>query len=524
MGKKINIAITLPEQFSIRNFLFTDVWNELAQNDGANFFLLSDRSEVAGEIKERAVPHIQWKYPERSANKKQLVKSILNTHPLSRIKWMCLTHLHRHYLYDSLIYRFFAINNLSNYKVRQAYSKSEQERRKYSFDYRLGEAAGFPFPRSQYFYSKLYNLYYDSINTVYKEDLEFLDGLNLDLFVFGRLYMPNTAYWMRMLKHLRIPTMGIVSSWDHPTSKGPIVKGLHRVIIETQRMKDEVNQLHGIDEDRLLMTGKVHMDIYKDASIIKHREDFLKELKIPISNKIITFGTNAKGLKEHEVSVAEHLANEIQQGKYGDTTLIIRTHPQDVDWQTDFGILSAPPKVICLNACSFGYQYTDKLDGGNADRIFLCNLMKHSNVVIQSRSSLALDAIAFDRPVISIGFDGDLKRQQSDSFIWEYVYEHFKPIVKARASALVGSYSSLTEYINLYLEDPTIHHEGRQQVREQMIEPFDGCSCKRLVSFISTCADQAVDGGFSEANWNYTGLGDISWHKRQGCSVEEYVV
>ena len=119
-----------------------------------------------------------------------------------------------------------------------------------------------------------------------------------------------------------------------------------------------------------------------------------------------------------------------------------------------------------MSASSFGQT---REDGGSAEQdiIFLANLMKHSDVVIQSRGSLALDAIAFDTPVISIGFDGDCVRLPEDSFLWEYAFDHYKPLVAADGTWLVGSYDALDKAIRGYLRNPGIHSAGRKAIREK---------------------------------------------------------
>jgi len=267
----------------------------------------------------------------------------------------------------------------------------------------------------------------------------------------------------------------------------------------------------------------VQMDMYTDPSVFSSRCDFLKELGVPADHRLVTFGTNTIGLKEHEVSIAQELSKDFANGRYGKATLLLRTHPQDVNWERDFLYLARPPWVVCLSACSFGSRATNSISHGGDDLILLANLMKHSDVVIQSRGSLALDAIAFDTPVISLAFDGDLVRAPNDSFLLEYGFEHYKPLVAAQGTWMVGSYRALDQAIREYLRDPAIHSEGRRVIRDEHIEPLDGEASRRLVDYLVESATKARAGTLPEGDWDYTGLGDVTWSSRQTCDIRDYV-
>jgi hypothetical protein len=294
-------------------------------------------------------------------------------------------------------------------------------------------------------------------------------------------------------------------------------------VVASRRMADEICDLHGVDRAKVCQVGKVQMDRYMDSSVLGSREDLFRKMGLPPEHRLITFGTNATGLKEHEVSIARKLAEDFINGSYGKATLLLRTHPQDSDWERDFLSLAKPPWVLCHSAASFGSWETDSLLKGQEDQVMLANLMKYSDVVVQSRGSMALDAIAFDTPVISLAFDGDLARPPNDSFLLEYEYEHYKPLVSARGTWLVGSYAELDRAIKGYLSDPATHAEGRRIIREEHIEPLDGGSSRRLVDYIVESARRAREGTLPAGDWRHTGLGDVTWASRQMCDVRDYV-
>jgi len=523
MSGRLRIAITLPYLFSVRDFLFTPVWEEMAKRSDVDFLFLHNDAETVRLISERGCPNIS--VPARPATNppKSFLKRILRRDLAARLWMPRFRWLDKKYLYDSLSYRFAVLNSLSHYRIRRGKSPEERKRQQVFFIYRKGDSVGRPFPGSRALFRFLYELRHGFLNVASRDDIAFLQNLKPDLFVFGRLQFPVTAHWGRVLRHLGIPMIGIVSSWDHPTIQGPLSRGMSGYVVASRRMADEICDLHGIDRARICQVGKVQMDRYLNPAIFGSREDFFKEIGVPSEHHLVTFGTNTTGLKEHEVSIARKLSEDFINGVYGKATLLLRTHPQDVNWERDFLSLAKPPWVLCFSASSFGNRKTDSLSGGQDDQVILANLMKHSDIVIQSRGSMALDAIAFDTPVISLAFDGDLVRTPKDSFLLEYEYEHYKPLVTARGTWMVGSYEELDRAIRGYLDDPTIHAEGRKIIREEHIEPLDGKASRRLVDYLVKSARKAREGILPNGDWGHTGLGDVTWASRQICNVQDYV-
>lgn len=521
----LRIAITLPYLYMVRDFLFTPVWEEMAKRKDVSFFLLCSSIEAGRAIAERNCPNITFvHFPVASTNRRFLIRKLLSRDSMHLVRALAFQFLDNQYIFDSLIYRFTAINNLSNYEIRKNKNQNERKMQQGDFSYRKGESVGFPFPKSALLFRFLYSIRHSFINIARGEDVAVLKHLQADMAVFGGIQFPKTVYWLKAFHRLRVPIIGIVPSWDHPTTKGPIPRGMSGYIVASRRMVDELSSLHGIDMTKIRQIGKVQMDQYMNTSIFRNREDFLKELGIPIDHHLVTFGTNNVSLKQHEVSIAYKLSEHFVKGYYGKATLLLRTHPQDINWKKDFLTLAKPPWVLCHSASSFGYRKADSVFGGQNDQIMLANLMKHSDIVIQSRGSLALDAIAFDTPVISLAFDGDLPRIPSDSFLLEYAFEHYKPIVASQGTWMVGSYDELDRAILTYLGNPEIHSEGRKIIREEQIEPLDGQASTRLIDYIVDSAQKARESKLMRGDMDRTGLGDLEWSSRQVCDVLEYVL
>ncbi len=506
--KSLRIGISLPYLFTVRDFLFTPVWQQLEACSNAEFFFVCDPS-AQQVIEGRGCGHIRAAqgYPVRHLG------------PWSR----AMQRLDDAYLLHTLMYRFSALNGLSHYRIRRERSPRRRRRDRLFYSYKKGEWAGFPIPRSQVLYRFLYGVRHGALNRARSEDIDFFRRMNLDLFVFGRVHSRATASQARALKACGVPMLGMVSSWDHPTTQGPSPRGISQYLVASRRMKEEMNELHGVPNEQIVVVGKVQMDSYFDQSMVQERLVFLAEHGVPAGNRVVLFGPNTTGLNEHEISIARRMASDFSAGRYPGATLLIRAHPQDRHWKKNFKVLESPPHVVVHQASAFGGGHASLRTEDADDPRILANLVRHADVIIQSRGSLALDAVAADRPVINLGFDGDVSVPPNDSFLREYEWEHFKPILRSGGTWLVGSYPALDRAIRMYLDNPGRHAEGRDIIRRDHIEPFDGRASQRLVDAIVTSARRARDGDLPSGDWKYRGLGDRTWHTRQGLRVEDYL-
>ena len=123
----------------------------------------------------------------------------------------------------------------------------------------------------------------------------------------------------------------------------------------------------------------------------------------------------------------------------------------------------------------------------------LAALIRLSGVVVQSRGAIALDAIAQDKPVISINFDGDLELVcDADTFALENTYHHYAPLVEAGGVEIVSSYEELIESIATFIETPNRGSEGRKRVLEDHLAPLDGRAAERLVECLQQFGRESV--------------------------------
>jgi len=269
--------------------------------------------------------------------------------------------------------------------------------------------------------------------------------------------------------------LGMVRSWDNLTSHNLLSVVPDKLVLQNKFLKD-VSQsfIQGI-YTKIEVVGLPHYDMYKNPEphIIK-KEEFFSQMGLDIGKKLILLG----GSDLYSVTEMKHLMvslnNAISSGNLVDVQVLFRPHPKFPCKRDEFGMNELENIII---------------DDGQGDFSFaekLISTVVYSEVVAHISSTLAIDAAVFDIPNICINYD------DPDSTVpyWESVgraydtFTHYEHLLSTGGSALVHSAEELVEQVVAYVEDQSLHAEGRKKILEEFVEPFDGKASERLKNIV----------------------------------------
>ena len=121
------------------------------------------------------------------------------------------------------------------------------------------------------------------------------------------------------------------------------------------------------------------------------------------------------------------------------------------------------------------------MDKGDLD--LLRDTLAFSDVVVNTASTISIDAISLDKPVVNIAFD--LHEREYFRSVRQYFNRvHFQLVVKSGASKLAGSFDELVSHVRRYLANPELEPEQRACFAETMCHKVDGRSAERIASFL----------------------------------------
>jgi CDP-glycerol glycerophosphotransferase (TagB/SpsB family) len=110
--------------------------------------------------------------------------------------------------------------------------------------------------------------------------------------------------------------------------------------------------------------------------------------------------------------------------------------------------------------------------------------MRHSDVVVNVASTIAIEASIFDTPVVNVSFDGEAPSPFERSARRYYRFTHYVNITRHHAVRVADTPEQLLEWAGRYLQDPSLDRQGRRAVVEEQCQFLDGRSAERVAAFV----------------------------------------
>ncbi|MBI2024655.1 MAG: hypothetical protein HYT03_01000 [Candidatus Harrisonbacteria bacterium] len=288
------------------------------------------------------------------------------------------------------------------------------------------------------------------------------------------IFHSNDIDMMREAGARGVFILGMVRSWDNITSKGLNRIKPDKLVVNTEKIKEEAIRYNDISPEDISVVGVPHYDSY-NAENRKSREVLFKELGLDPKKKTIFFAPPSDIYADGD-PVTEKIVNALLPI---DAQLLLRLY---IVGDVNLGNIKPIPGKIAIDDPGGGSDFTKTdLTAGDAH---LADLLYHSDVVVAFASTLAIDAVVFDKPVVFIAFDGDTSRPYWKSLRRYYDYDHQKSILKTGGVKLASNIEKMTEQIKKYLTNPELDKEGRREIIAERCWKLDGRSGQRLASVI----------------------------------------
>ena len=290
---------------------------------------------------------------------------------------------------------------------------------------------------------------------------------------------------LRTAVRRRVRSMAVDPSWDNFTNKLLPVRRVNRLIVWNDLMKQQAVDFHGYQPDEVRVAGAPQWDVYF-RSPGASREAFFARIGADPSRKLITLSTTPRELYSHHDHVVRVLVRAITGGACPSAQLLVRLHPRDD--MSAYAAFQGVPHVLIEKP--FRPTRATSGDGLAVDitaenQQHLADTMRHSDVVVNVASTLAVEAAIVDTPVVNISFDGEQPSEWLSSARRYYRFTHYVNVTRHNAARVAETPEQLVEYIGRYLEDPSLDRGGRRAVAAEQCQFFDGRSASRVAAFVA---------------------------------------
>lgn len=295
---------------------------------------------------------------------------------------------------------------------------------------------------------------------------------------------PFSPYDILLMKNARkFPTklIGFIRSWDNFTTKEYLQVRPDKTIVQNEDMSEEALKYHDIKG--CVVVGVPQFEYYLRYTPIS-RKAFCEKMGLDPKKKIVLFSPAGDKFSSTDWQICE-LLKQGQMNKRipADLQFIIRLHPMNPADLSKF----VPTKQFVVDDPNSSYygDHAKEYEMGIEHVNHLADSLFHCDLILNSVSSLIIDAAIFDKPIVTISFDGWEKNVSfSRSVLTEQSNEWLQVLLDKGLSPKATNVEEMYNLINQYLEYPELDREKRAQFVESHCYKLDGKAPERIINAI----------------------------------------
>lgn len=298
------------------------------------------------------------------------------------------------------------------------------------------------------------------------------------------VFLPNIAFFpdieiLAEAQRRGIKTVGMASNWDHLNKYFiPLRAGL--MLVQNEPMLKEAVELQAYEKDKILVTGFPQFDPYaRPERYIFPKEQFFEKFGIPLASRIILFISGA-AYSLDEPDILKTISQWIKEGRFGLEKICLLVRPyvlvRDRAQEEEKYKAFKDDSNIFFNWLSGGENLEN--------RQYYLSMLYYADVIISIFSTTAIEAAIFDKPIITIGFDGYKKRPPHQSITRLEKLSHFRHVLDTGSIRVARSFPNLFEILEQYLKFPQKDKEKREALIKKMCYKIDGRASERVAKFI----------------------------------------
>ncbi len=272
-------------------------------------------------------------------------------------------------------------------------------------------------------------------------------------------------------KKFNVPSVCVNFSWDNLTTYPRSIRKTDYMIGWNEFFKKEAVKLHNYFPENVFVSGIARYDdFFKDDGDKVTREEFLKSKGLNPDKKTILVATATDPDPDLHKKI-------IRAVKSLDVNILVRVHPLErMKTYEEF----TNDKNICVELAGTSKQKDSQrgwqVEMEEKDRLNVRRIFKFCDININRSSTITLDSLIFDMPVINLDFGNHKVPIVS--------FTHYRQLIEEGAVRLAHNLNEVKKYVLMYLKNPSLDKENRKKIVDKIIGFSDGLSYKRNVDFL----------------------------------------
>jgi hypothetical protein len=330
-------------------------------------------------------------------------------------------------------------------------------------------------------------------NPITKDYISILQKEKFDLLFVTHQRPPFIAPLLYAAEKMKVKTAAFIFSWDNLASKNRMAGNFDYYLVWSGLMKKEFIQFYSKSAPETIeIVGTPQFEPYVLDRYKTTKEEFYRKFGLDSTKKTICFSCGDISTSRNDELYIETIAKAISNHSVENVNLVVRTSPAEDPIR--FAPIIEKYAFIKWNFPKWnlsreGHQeeWSQRVPSIE-DVQDLRALIEFSDVNINMLSTMSLDFMQFDKPVINTVFGNKNNGLYDDQRFLDYA--HIVNVVNSHATRIVKNEPELISSINDYLSNPKADSENRKQFNQlQVGKSLEGTS-KRIAERLKAWANQ----------------------------------
>ncbi|TYC17005.1 hypothetical protein ES677_02165 [Bizionia gelidisalsuginis] len=283
---------------------------------------------------------------------------------------------------------------------------------------------------------------------------DILQKEEIDLLFFTHQRPPYIAPLVYAAQQQKIKTAAFIFSWDNLASKGRMASSFDYYLVWSALMKrDLLKYYSSITSESVAVVGTPQFEPYVMPEYKMKASEFYELFEIKSTLKTICFSCGDSSTSKNDELYIETIAEAIKNQMIPKVNFIVRTSPAEGRERFESLVVRYPfikwhfPK---WELTRIGHQesWSQRIPTVR-DIKELRGLLEYSDININMLSTMSLDFMLFNKPVINTVFGTATNGLYDDQRFLGY--EHIMHVVNSKATKVVTNANELVAAITVYL-------------------------------------------------------------------------
>lgn len=284
---------------------------------------------------------------------------------------------------------------------------------------------------------------------------------------------------------LKIPVGTFIFSWDNLASKGRMLGAFDYFLVWSNLMKEELLYFYpNVKNENVTVVGTPQFEPYVMEKYQTTKASFFTKFSLDSTKKIICYSCADVSIGKNDPVVIEAIVEALRGDMFKtEVQLMVRTSPAEDDARFK-AIREKFPEIIWdvpkwkLTRENHTESWSQRVPS-EEDIIDLRSLLEYVDLNVNMCSTMSLDFMLFDKPVINTVFGNLTNGMYNDQRFLNY--DHYKKVVDSGAVTIAKNAVELINQINAALINPSERAiQRKKMINLQISKELSGTS--RLIT------------------------------------------